>query len=102
MALLGGMSNGKYHDIKKNRRGTLTQDELTRVSYLIGIFKALSILFSKKLADQWIRRPNMNPMFKGASPLDIILRTGMPRYDGNSPSARQQEGRAVNAAHGVD
>jgi uncharacterized protein (DUF2384 family) len=78
MALLGGMSNGKYHDIKKNRRGNLTQDELTRVSYLIGIFKALNILFSKKLANQWIRRPNTNPMFKGASPLDIILRTGMP------------------------
>lgn len=78
MALLGGISNGKYHDLKKNRRGTLTQDELTRVSYLIGIFKALNILFSRKLANQWIRRSNTNPMFKGASPLDILLRTGMP------------------------
>ena len=78
MALLGGKSNGKYHEWKSKRRGTLTQDELTRVSYLIGIFKALNILFSKKLADEWIRRPNTNAMFKGASPLDVIVRSGMP------------------------
>jgi hypothetical protein len=78
MALLGGMSNGKYHELKRKRSGTLTQDELTRVSYLIGIFKALNILFSKNLADEWIRLPNANPMFKGASPLDVIVRAGMP------------------------
>jgi uncharacterized protein (DUF2384 family) len=78
MALLGGISNGKYHDLKKNRRATLTQDQLTRVSYLIGIFKALNILFGRKLANQWILRPNANPMFKGTSPLDLMVRLGMP------------------------
>lgn len=78
MALLGGISNGKFHDLKKTRKGSLTQDELTRISYLIGIFKALNILFSRKLANQWIRLANANPMFKGSSPLEVMVRTGMP------------------------
>jgi uncharacterized protein (DUF2384 family) len=78
MALLGGISNGKFHEMKKTRKAVLTQDELTRVSYLIGIFKALNILFSRKLANQWVRLANMNPMFKGASPLEVMVRSGMP------------------------
>lgn len=76
--LLGGISNGKFHDLKKTHRGNLSQDELTRVSYLIGIFKALNILFSKKLANEWVRRPNTNPMFAGATPLHLMLTRGMP------------------------
>ena len=40
MLLLGGISNGRYYGLKKSRKGPLTQDELTRVSLLIGIFKA--------------------------------------------------------------
>jgi uncharacterized protein (DUF2384 family) len=77
MALLGGISNGRYYALKKTRKGTLTQDELTRVSLLIGIFKALNILFSAKLANQWISRPNSNPMFRDAAPL-AVLKSGMP------------------------
>ena len=62
MSLLGGISHGRYYTLKKTRRGILTQDELTRVSLLIGIFKSLNILFSTKLANQWVARPNTNPM----------------------------------------
>ena len=40
MALLGGISHGRYYELKKSRKGLLSQDELTRVSLLIGIFKA--------------------------------------------------------------
>jgi hypothetical protein len=54
MKLLGGASHGRYYELKKvANRAVLTQDELTQVSLLIGIFKSLNILFSKKLADQW-------------------------------------------------
>jgi uncharacterized protein (DUF2384 family) len=77
MALLGGVSNGRYHQLKKAHKGVLTQDELTRVSLLIGIFKALNILFSRKLASQWISRPNNNLIFGGSAPLAFI-RGGMP------------------------
>jgi uncharacterized protein (DUF2384 family) len=78
MALLGGISNGRYFELKKSRRGILTQDELTRISLLIGIFKALNILFSQKLAQQWISRPNSNPMFHNEPPLLVLTRGGMP------------------------
>jgi uncharacterized protein (DUF2384 family) len=78
MALLGGASHGRYFELKKNRKGLLSQDELTRVSLLIGIFKALNILFGQRLANQWTSRPNTNPMFNGASPLAFLTRGGVP------------------------
>lgn len=81
MALLGGVSNGRYYALKKAQRGVLTQDELTRVSLLIGIFKALNILFSQKLADQWISRANTNPMFGQGTPLES-MKAGMPAMIG--------------------
>jgi uncharacterized protein (DUF2384 family) len=78
MALLGGASNGRYFELKKNRRGLLSQDELTRVSLLIGIFKALNILFNQRLANEWASRPNSNPMFSDAPPLQLLTRGGVP------------------------
>lgn len=78
MALLGGASNGRFYELKKNRKGPLSQDELTRISLLIGIFKALNILFNQRLANQWTSRPNSNPMFNGAAPLQFLTRAGVP------------------------
>ena len=78
MALFGGASHGRYYELKKNRKGLLSQDELTRVSLLIGIFKALNILFSQRLANQWTSRPNTNPMFNNAPPMDLLVRGGVP------------------------
>jgi uncharacterized protein (DUF2384 family) len=78
MALLGGVSNGKYYSLKRSHKGLLTQDELTRVSLLIGIFKALNILFNGKLANQWISRPNTNPLFQNAPPLHLLIQGGVP------------------------
>jgi uncharacterized protein (DUF2384 family) len=82
--LLGGISNGAYYQLKKNPRTPgrpLDQDKLRRISYLIGIFKALNILYSQRLADQWMQLPNTNPIFAGLTPLDYILRGGTPAMD---------------------
>ena len=57
---------------------TETFGGVTRISLLIGIFKALNILYSPKLADAWITLPNRNPMFQGASPLVYMLQRGQP------------------------
>ena len=78
MRLLGGVSNGRFYSLKKTHKGELTQDELTRISLLIGIFKALNILFARKLADRWMSLPNSGPMFHGASPLASLMEGGMP------------------------
>ena len=76
-ALLGGMSNGSFYQLKRAPR-TLDQDKLTRVSLLVGIFKALNILYSAKLADAWVQLPNSNPLFGGESPLARMLKGGVP------------------------
>jgi hypothetical protein len=76
--LLGGISNGTYYNLKRRPSKTLDQDKLTRISLLLGIFKALNILYSKKLADTWVQLSNSNPMFGGESPLMSMIKGGVP------------------------
>jgi hypothetical protein len=76
--LLGGISNGAFYELKRRMRGVLEQDRLTRISILTGIFKALNILYSKKLADRWMQLPNDNPMFGGEPPLWYVIHGGVP------------------------
>ena len=76
--LLGGMSNGSFYGLKQRSNKTLDEDQLTRVSLLVGIYKALNILYSAKLADAWMTRPNTNPMFGGDAPLSYAKKGGIP------------------------
>jgi hypothetical protein len=77
-ALLGGISNGQFYEMKKSAKRPLGADTLTRISYLIGIFKALNILYSDKLADAWMQRPNANPIFGGSTALAYMTKGGLP------------------------
>lgn len=77
-ALLGGVSNGPFYEMKKKPDRTLDTDALTRASYLVGIFKALNILYSEKLADAWVQRPNSNRIFGGQRPLTFMVKGGLP------------------------
>jgi Protein of unknown function (DUF2384) len=77
-ALLGGISTGSFYTLKNRGSKTLDEDQLTRVSLLIGIYKALNILYSQKLADAWMALPNTNPMFGGDSPLSYVKKGGIP------------------------
>lgn len=76
--LLGGVSNGVFYQLKRGHKKTLDQDKLTRISLLLGIFKALNILYSRKLADAWVNLPNSNPMFEGEAPLVYMIKGGVP------------------------
>lgn len=76
--LLGGMSNGPYYEMKKSPDRVLDTDRLLRISYLIGIFKALNILYSRKLADAWVQRPNTNRIFGGQTALAYMIKGGLP------------------------
>jgi hypothetical protein len=77
-ALLGGVSNGPFYEMKRRPERTVDADRLTRISYLIGIFKALGLLHSEALADAWVQRPNSNPLFAGLTPLEYMIRGGLP------------------------
>ncbi len=79
-ALLGNPSNGTYYALKKGQGKPLSEDRIRRVSYLVGIFKALNILHSEALADDWISLPNTNRIFGGGTPLDYMVRGGLPAY----------------------
>ncbi|HET8881082.1 MAG TPA: MbcA/ParS/Xre antitoxin family protein, partial [Solimonas sp.] len=59
---------------KKQKAGSLSRDVMERISYVLGIYKALQILFPQaERADEWVRRPNDAPLFAGRSALDRML-----------------------------
>ncbi len=80
-ALLGGVSNGPFYEMKKDPDKLLDSDKLTRISYLLGIFKALNILHSETLADAWVQLPNTNRIFGGQTPLSHMMRGGIGAMD---------------------
>ncbi len=52
----------------------LSDDQLDRISYLLGIYKALHILFTRpEQADSWIRRPNEATPFGGKAAADLLF-----------------------------
>jgi hypothetical protein len=77
--LLGDVSERTWFRMKKKEwPGVLSQDMLTRVSAVIGIFKGLRLLFSEPLSDEWIRLPNKGDLFAGRRPLDVMIEGGIP------------------------
>jgi antitoxin Xre/MbcA/ParS-like protein len=77
-ALLGGVTNGPFYEMKRKPHRVLETDRLMRISYVIGIFKALRILHGDRLADEWVRLPNNNPIFAGQTPLAYMIGGGLP------------------------
>jgi hypothetical protein len=80
-ALLGGVTNGPYYQMKRDPDRVLDADRLTRVSLLVGIFKALHVLYSEGLADRWAQLPNTNRIFGGSTPLEYMMRGGVPAIE---------------------
>lgn len=59
-------------------RGHLSRDQLDRVSYVLGIYKALHILFANaSQADSWIHRPVDLPGFNGRAAIELMREGGM-------------------------
>lgn len=79
--LLGGVSRASFYEMKRQPDRVCSVDELTRISYLIGIFKALNVLHGQALADRWMQLPNTNRLFRGATPLQFVVDGGIPALD---------------------
>lgn len=78
--MLGGISPRTWFRIKGgNDTAAWSQDQLTRASLMVGIFKGLRLLFSENLADEWIKLPNRDPIFAGNRPLDVMIEGGIPK-----------------------
>src|SRR5579864_704623 len=74
LTLLGLSSRSTYFKWRKEPQVRLPRDTLERISYILGIYKALQLLLpDTRAADEWIRRPNEAAMFGGRSALDRML-----------------------------
>ena len=73
--LLGMVPNSTFFKWKKHTDATtLPKDTLERISYILGIYKALQILLPRsEQADAWIQRANNAPLFSGKSALERML-----------------------------
>src|SRR3546814_14929691 len=59
MALLGVSARSTFFKWKKDPDTILPSDTLERISYIVGIYKALQVLLpDEKAADEWVRHPN--------------------------------------------
>jgi len=74
-ALLGDISRPTYHNWQNGKTGTLTRDQLERISLVLGIHKGLKLLFADDAsATRWLTSPNRDLPFGGDSPLARALR----------------------------
>lgn len=75
MILLGRPQKRAYSNLKRNPEGTrLTRDALERISYILGIYKALQLLLpAPDSADAWIKASNAAAIFGGGSALERML-----------------------------
>lgn len=78
-AALLGVSESTWDRIK---RGTweqpLSQDQLTRASAAIGVYKGLHLLFADQMADRWPKLTNRGPVFQRKSPVEAMIEGGIP------------------------
>lgn len=72
--LLGSPARSTFFKWKKEGATQIPRDTLERISYILGIYKALQILLPEPAAaDAWVRKPNSAEIFGGRSALDRML-----------------------------
>jgi len=74
LVLLGKPGRSTYYNWMGAKSIELNPDTLERISYILGIYKALHILLPDEAADRWIQRPNRDPQFGGRPAIEFMLR----------------------------
>jgi hypothetical protein len=77
LRVLGFPARSTFHGwiakVRQKTDITLSADELMRISAVLGIYKALKIIFPRdEDAARWLRSSNTGPMFGGQAPLVLI------------------------------
>lgn len=82
LTLLGASISRATLNVWRNEgpKSPLTIDQLTRISYLLGIYEGLQRFFRRAPAEaeRWVRRARPDDPFGGAAPLDVMLQQGIP------------------------
>jgi hypothetical protein len=72
-AILGNPSPATLHLWQANEANAVDGPTLIRISYVLGIYKALNTLFSSpEQADSWMLSPNRASLFKGRSAIELL------------------------------
>lgn len=72
--LLGAPPRSTFFKWKSERAARLTPDTVERISYVMGIYKALRILLpTEEQANAWIKKPNAADGLGGRSALERML-----------------------------
>ncbi|MCG6118255.1 MAG: MbcA/ParS/Xre antitoxin family protein [Aquimonas sp.] len=72
--LLGSPARSTFFRWKRGDIGIVPHDLIERLSYLLGIYKALQVLLPvPERADAWVKRPNSATPFGGQTPLEHML-----------------------------
>src|SRR3954470_15988400 len=76
--LLGWPAPSTFYKYRAGDVGVLSFDTLTRLSLVLGIYKALHVLYpDPALADRWVRLPNGHALFSGQPALTLMIDGGM-------------------------
>ncbi|PIV77832.1 MAG: DUF2384 domain-containing protein [Rhodobacteraceae bacterium CG17_big_fil_post_rev_8_21_14_2_50_63_15] len=79
-AALADMSQSTWKRARKpGFSGDLSQDQMLRLSALIGLYKSLELYFDAPVSRAWIKLPNGGPEFDGARPVDTMIAGGLPK-----------------------
>ncbi len=78
-AALLGVSVSTWERLKSDSvTKTLSQDQMTRISALTGIYKALHLLLADEMADRWLQLSNSGPLFDRRTPIAAMVEGGIP------------------------
>ena len=73
MTLLGEPAKSTFYKWRKGEGPAVSKDTLERISYVMGIYKALKLLFpTEDQANAWPKKTNRD--FNGESALDVMLK----------------------------
>jgi len=73
MILLGGPARSTFYKWRNDEGPAVPKDTLERISYVMGIYKALRLLFpTEDQANAWPRKPNRD--FGGEPALSVMLK----------------------------
>jgi hypothetical protein len=79
-AALLDVSTSTWERLKQEgKQKSLNQDQLTRISAMVGIYKGLHLLFADDMADRWPKLDNRGPLFARMSPIESMMKGGIPQ-----------------------
>ena len=81
-AALLAISTSTWERLKRSASGNspFNQDQLTRISALVGVYKGLHLLFADQMADDWPRLSNSGPLFGRKTPIEAMIEGGISNH----------------------